>query len=190
MWKKVVKPNLRYHLSISCRDWEQPRRPISRFADVPVDSRRMKITTHLNTVPRLRRRGACFHSVMRIPGAKFNHRDKLKFYFYNNNYCQHFILFIQFTGFDPPVRCNSHYFRRLVPWKRINALPDLLYRATERQKHTCQLLKCQANALLGLQTIVISIVFLSSNNEYCIRKLRYFTTPSLRSFQPIRRYGP
>jgi hypothetical protein len=149
------------------------------------------MTTHLNTVPRLRRRGACFHSIVRIIGATFNHWDNLTFYLYNNNYCQHFILFIQFTCSDPPVRCNSHYFRRLVPWKRINVLHDLLlHRATERQRHTSQLLKCQAYAFLGLQTTFISIVFLSSNNDYCIRKLRYVTTPSLQSFQSIRRYGP
>jgi len=142
--KKFSRPNLRYHLSICCTDWEQPRKPTSKFADVPVDSRRMKMTTHLKTVPRLRRRGSCWPSVMRNHGATSNHCDKLTFYLYNKNYCPLLILFLQFTCSDPPVRCNSHHFRRLVPCKRIGALHDLLHRATERQRHTSQLLRCEA----------------------------------------------
>ena len=132
---------MRYHLSISYTDCEQPRKPTRRFADVPVDSRRMKMTTHLNTVPRLRRREACLHSVTHIHCATFNHCDNLTFYLYNKNYCQLFILLLQFRSLDPPVRCSSHHFNRLVPCKRISALHDLLHRATERQKHTSQLLR-------------------------------------------------
>jgi hypothetical protein len=144
----LSRPNLNYHHSISCTDWEQPRKPTSRFADVPVDSRRMKLIIHLNIVPRLRRRGACLHSVMRNHGAAFKQCDNLTFYLYNKNYRQHFLMFLQFTCLDPPVRCNSHCFRHLVPGKRISALHDLLlYRATDKQRHTSQLLQCQTYAL-------------------------------------------
>jgi len=79
----LSRPNLRYHLSISCTDWKQPRKPTSRFGGVPVDSCRVKMTIHLNTVPRLRRRGACLHSVMLKHGATFNHCDNLTFYLDN-----------------------------------------------------------------------------------------------------------